>query len=111
MRPAPGCSHVKFRMAVKMMRTAATASFEPSRMYLYAREREVEAPNGGGRLVGSNSELMDVGADVQDGLDWAMRIGICPEKLWPYDLSLVNVSPPHSTDVAAMENKIRMVIG
>jgi Cysteine protease len=67
-------------------------TFEPSRLYVYYKERLLENPNG---------PIYDSGAWVVDGYSWVSKNGLCAEGYWPYDVSKVNDAPPQSCDQAA----------
>jgi hypothetical protein len=73
-------------------------SFEPSRMYIYAKERLEQDPG---------QPLTDSGSDAAIGLDWIQKHGVCPESVWRYEESKVNVVPPASADEAAKSHKLR----
>jgi C1A family cysteine protease len=76
----------------------ADANFEPSRQYVYYKERLMES-NG--------APVSDTGANVEDGEYWAKTDGICSETSWPYVASTVNTAPPASCDVEAAKHKIK----
>jgi len=69
--------------------------FQPSRLYLYYKEREIE---------GTVDE--DSGADVIDGESYVQYYGICSEDSWPYDIEKYTVQPPVSCDQEALDHKI-----
>lgn len=79
-------------------------SFEPSRLYIYARERQMED-----MMIGKIS-ITDDGADEADALFWASTIGICPESSWPFIPSKVNHLPPISCDREACSHRIHNVL-
>jgi C1A family cysteine protease len=58
--------------------------FEPSRLYVYYKERLLENPDG---------KITDSGAFVSDAYDWVCKNGVCAELYWPYDISKVNDPP------------------
>lgn len=70
-------------------------NFQPSRLYLYYKEREIE-----GNIT------QDAGADVVDGEKYVKYYGICSEQLWPYDISKFAVNPPKKCDINASKHKI-----
>jgi len=72
-------------------------SFPPSRLYIYAKERMLDAPG---------QPLTDSGSDVSYGLSWCTSKGVCSETLWAYNPANVNVVPPASCDVAAASHKL-----
>jgi hypothetical protein len=57
--------------------------FEPSRLFLYYNERNME---------GTTST--DSGAQLSDGVKCLERIGVCNELAWPYDISRFADEPP-----------------
>lgn len=72
-------------------------TFEPSRLYVYYKERYLENPNG---------PITDSGAWVSDGYTWVSKHGVCAENYWPYDISKVNEAPPAECDVVAKKHKV-----
>lgn len=54
----------------------------PSRLFLYFNERAAE---------GTTAE--DAGASIRDGFKSLARQGVCPENMWPYDVSRFAVHP------------------
>lgn len=56
--------------------------FEPSRLFVYYNEREKE---------GHINE--DSGAEICDGIESINKIGLCPETMWPYDISKFTEKP------------------
>lgn len=77
------------------MKNTINPIYEPSRLYIYAKSRLLHS-----------KILEDEGSDVIFGMEVASRIGICSEKMWPYDISKVNVIPPKSCDNDAKSYKI-----
>jgi len=71
--------------------------FEPSRMYVYYKERWIESQGG---------VVSDSGAFVEDGCQWVSSHGVCSESQWPYDINNVNVAPPSQCDQEAEKHKI-----
>lgn len=72
--------------------------FDPSRMYVYYKERLLEC---GGRP----DQITDSGAWVADGRKWAHEHGVCAEYLWPYNVDKVNDAPPEFCDSDAYYHK------
>jgi len=64
----------------------------PSRLFIYYNERAAE---------GTVSQ--DAGASLQDGVKALMRLGVCPENIWIYDISKFAVKPSGAAYVAAMD--------
>jgi len=56
--------------------------FVPSRLFIYYNEREME-----------NSINYDSGANIRDGIKSVNKQGVCPENLWPYDISKFKNKP------------------
>lgn len=79
-------------------------SFDPSRLYIYARERQMED-----MMIGKIF-ITDDGADEADALFWASTVGICPESSWPFIPSKVNDLPPISCDKEACSHRIHNVL-
>ena len=55
----------------------------PSRLFIYYNERVIEG-----------TVTSDSGAQLRDGVKTVAKRGICPEKVWPYDISKFAVKPP-----------------
>lgn len=57
--------------------------FRPSRLFIYYNERAKEGtiPN-------------DDGAIIEDGVKSVATQGVCPETMWPYDITKFTVKPP-----------------
>jgi C1A family cysteine protease len=73
-------------------------SFYPSRLYNYAKEREMEQ---------STLDLEDIGAVESDGIYCALTYGICSESLWPFSYANIHDRPPPVCDKDAQLHKIR----
>jgi len=60
--------------------------FIPSRLFVYYNERAMEGtiPN-------------DYGAAIEDGVTSVSKVGVCPETMWPYDISKFTQKPPAET--------------
>lgn len=56
--------------------------FVPSRLFIYYNERDMEGTTGS-----------DSGAAIRDGIKSINKIGVCPESLWPYDISTFTEKP------------------
>jgi C1A family cysteine protease len=48
--------------------------FVPSRLFIYYNERSIE-----------HDVLYDRGAQIRDGIKSIVKVGVCPETMWPYD--------------------------
>lgn len=57
--------------------------YMPSRLFIYYNER-----------VLINTVNSDSGAYIRDGIKTMNKEGVCPESLWPYDISKFTVKPP-----------------
>lgn len=57
--------------------------FTPSRLFIYYNERSME---------GTINE--DSGAQIRDGIKSISVTGVCPEQMWPYDVSKFKEKPP-----------------
>lgn len=57
--------------------------FLPSRLFVYYNERNME---------GNVNE--DAGAEIKDGIKSVKVNGVCPESMWPYDISKFATKPP-----------------
>jgi C1A family cysteine protease len=68
--------------------------FVPSRLFVYYNERALEG------TVSSDS-----GAVIRDGIKVVNTEGVCPETLWPYNVGMFAVKPPHRCYVAATKDK------
>ncbi len=66
----------------------------PSRLFIYYNEREMEGTVG-----------YDSGAQIRDGIQSVVTLGIPPEYHWPYDISQFTVKPPATVYQEALWNK------
>ncbi len=57
--------------------------FMPSRLFIYWNERNMEG------TVSSDS-----GAQIRDGIKSVAKLGVCPERDWPYDVTKFVQKPP-----------------
>jgi C1A family cysteine protease len=57
-------------------------TFVPSRLFIYYNERAIE-----GHISS------DTGAEIHDGIKAINTIGVCPENIWPYDISKFATKP------------------
>jgi len=71
------------------------ANPEPiSRLMLYLEER-----------VAENTVEVDEGAQISTGVRCISEIGVCPETLWPYDITKFTVKPPLQCYKSASNHK------
>ncbi len=68
--------------------------FVPSRLFIYYNERAMEGTID-----------QDAGAQIRDGVKSVAKRGDAPETLWPYDVSMFAIKPPHSVYAAAKKHK------
>jgi C1A family cysteine protease len=59
--------------------------FDPSRLFVYYGEREIE------HTIGS-----DAGAMIRDGMKVISKLGVPPESVWPYDIRRFDAKPSPS---------------
>lgn len=69
--------------------------FTPSRLFIYFNERSLE-----GTLK------FDSGAMIRDGLKALNKIGVCDEKIWPYDISQFKKTPSNDCFIEGLKNLI-----
>lgn len=67
-----------------MIKQKESNIFTPSRLFIYYNERDME-----------NTINYDSGAQIRDGMRSINKIGICPEKLWPYNINKYTYKPSH----------------
>lgn len=65
-----------------------------SRLFLYYNERKLE-----------NNICEDAGAYLSDGIASLETFGICPETMWPYDISKFTEEPPQTCYVTALDHQ------
>jgi C1A family cysteine protease len=73
-----------------LLRKAGRPDVPLSRLQLYFDERVIE-----------RSVREDAGAEIRDGIKSAAKIGVGPEKLWPYQVSKFKTKPPMAVYNAA----------
>jgi C1A family cysteine protease len=64
------------------MKQSQANHFMPSRLFIYYNERVME---------GTVNE--DAGAMIRDGIKSISKLGVCPEKLWPYQIAKFATKP------------------
>jgi C1A family cysteine protease len=67
----------------------------PSRLFIYYNEREIEG------TVDSDS-----GAMIRDGIKSVNKLGVCPEDMWPYDITKFADKPPAECYDRALECRV-----
>jgi C1A family cysteine protease len=70
------------------------ADFMPSRLFIYYNERKIE---------GTVDE--DSGAMIRDGIKSVHKLGVCDEKIWPYDIGTFTQRPPAAAYSQAMDHQ------
>ena len=68
--------------------------FVPSRLFIYYNERVIEG-----------DVTCDNGAQIRDGMKSIGTQGVCPEDMWPYDITRFTDQPPANCYQAALQNK------
>ena len=71
-----------------------TKIFVPSRLFIYYNERSMEG-----------SINSDSGAAIRDGIKSIHKIGVCPESMWPYDISVFTEKPKNECYTVATDHK------
>ena len=66
-----------------------------SRLFLYYNERVIR-----------NSVNTDSGASLRDGIKTLIKLGVCLEKLWPYDINKFTTRPPQKAYKNAADYQI-----
>lgn len=71
-------------------------SFPPSRLFIYFNERAIEG-----------TTKIDAGAQIRDGIKTIAKQGVCPESLWPYNVSAFTARPSkRAYDTAAKHTAV-----
>ena len=70
-----------FRFDEMKQRTAGPMA--PSRLFIYYNERAMEG-----------TIQSDAGAQIRDGIKSVVKLGVCPETDWPYDIAKFARKPP-----------------
>lgn len=68
--------------------------FVPSRLFIYYNERKV-----------NNTIGKDSGASIRDSVMEIVNVGVCPESLWPYDITKYKDCPPQECYDDAIKHK------
>jgi C1A family cysteine protease len=79
-----------------MMKEKLASTFEPSRLFVYYNERVMEG------TVASDS-----GAQIRDGIKSVATQGVCPESMWPYDITKFVSKPPDADYKFAIQNEVK----
>ncbi len=78
----------------QLKQSKAKTSFQPSRLFIYYNEREME---------GTVNE--DSGAMIRDGIKSIAQVGVCDEKNWPYVTTKFTNKPGASCYKEALEHQ------
>ena len=70
-------------------------AFAPSRLMIYFNERDMEGDIG-----------QDNGAQIRDGIKSVVDLGVCPESMWPYDISKFTFRPSDDCYVEALKHQV-----
>jgi C1A family cysteine protease len=70
-------------------------SFMPSRLFIYYNERVIE-----------NTVNSDNGAMIRDGIKTVNKQGVCPEDLWPYNISEFAKKPQSTCYKEALKHQV-----
>ncbi len=76
------------------MKESQSGDFMPSRLFIYYNERVME---------GTVNE--DGGAMIRDGIKSIAKQGVCPEKLWPYQINKFATKPPAACYKEALKHQ------
>lgn len=77
-----------------MQRKQKQKDFLPSRLFVYYNERVMEG-----------TVDTDSGAMIRDGIKSVAQVGVCPEAMWPYDITEFRTRPPRNCYVEALKNQ------
>lgn len=80
-----------FRFCIKKQ---TLAEIEPSRLFLYRNARAYEG-----------SVSSDAGCSIRSGMKGAVKIGVCPEGLWPYIESRFAAKPDPTCFIEALKHQ------
>jgi C1A family cysteine protease len=71
-------------------------TFTPSRLFIYYNERVIE------HTVNSDS-----GAQLRDGIKTVAKQGVCPENMWPYNITMFEEKPTNACYQEARQYEIK----
>jgi C1A family cysteine protease len=66
----------------ELMKQKAVSIFVPSRLFIYYNERAIE-----------HTVSIDSGGMIRDGVKSINQQGVCPEKMWPYNIDMFTKKP------------------
>lgn len=77
-----------------MQRKQKQKDFIPSRLFVYYNERVMEG-----------TVDIDGGAMIRDGIKSVAQVGVCPEDMWPYDITEFRTKPSRPCYTEALKNQ------
>lgn len=80
-----------------LMRQRPRKVFTPSRLFIYYNERAIE-----------HTINQDSGAQIRDGIKSVAKLGACPEREWPYDISQFTEKPSSACYTDARKNLVKL---
>ncbi len=78
-----------------LMKKAGLPVMDLSRLFIYYNERAME---------GTVNE--DSGAAIRDGVKSLVKLGVCPEKIWPYDIAKFTMKPTAACYKSAADHQV-----
>jgi C1A family cysteine protease len=78
----------------EVMKQNMSDDFMPSRLFIYYNERAIE-----------HTIKTDAGAQIRDGIKSVNKQGVCPESMWPYNVTKFASKPPASAFKAALKHQ------
>ena len=79
----------------EVLKQSTSSDFMPSRLFIYYNERKIE-----------HTVSTDSGAQIRDGIKSVHIQGVCPEKMWPYDVNAFAQAPPQGCYTDAMTHQV-----
>lgn len=88
------CTAQAIAAMVKYEKNTLNDDMNPSRLFIYYNEREMEGNIG-----------IDCGAAIRDGIKTINKIGVCHEELWPYNIEKFALKPEQKCYEDAQQHK------
>src|SRR5215471_14563935 len=79
----------------EVMKSNGSSDFMPSRLFIYYNERAME-----------HTIQSDSGAQIRDGIKSVNKQGVCPEKIWPYDIGKFAKKPKSTCYSSALKHQV-----
>lgn len=79
----------------EQMKQDTGKAFLPSRLFIYYNERVME-----------HTANTDSGAQIRDGIKSVVKLGVCPETQWPYDIARFTRKPTVPCYTTALNNQV-----